>query len=48
LLFFGSLLLVGASLALVWVPLAGVVVGAILAGYAFLAAVPPRTPGDEP
>jgi hypothetical protein len=37
-----GLLLVGASLAMVWLPLAGVVVGSLLLVYAVLAALPPR------
>lgn len=37
-----GLVLVGYSIALVWVPLAGVVVGVLLMLYAFLAALPPR------
>ena len=47
--FIAGVLLVGASLAMVWVPLAGVVVGAILAGWAILAALPAsrQTPGGE-
>ena len=40
-----GLLLVGASLALIWLPLAGIVVGALLIVYAFMAALPPRQPG---
>lgn len=38
----GGLSLVGGCLALVWLPLAGVVVGIVLIVYAFLAALPPR------
>lgn len=37
-----GLLLVGGSLALVWLPLAGIVVGVLLILYAFMAALPPR------
>jgi hypothetical protein len=39
-----GLLLVGASLYLVWPPLAGVVVGVMLIVYAFYAAIPTRQP----
>ena len=41
-----GLLLVGGSVALVWLPLAGVVVGSALLLYAILAALPPR-PGGQ-
>lgn len=37
-----GLLLLGGSIALVWPPLAGAVVGVVLIVYAFLAALPPR------
>lgn len=37
-----GLLMVGGSLALVWLPLAGIVVGGLLMGWSFLAALPPR------
>jgi hypothetical protein len=37
-----GLLLIGGSLALIWLPLAGLVVGALLIVYAFMAALPPR------
>lgn len=40
-----GLLILGASLVMVWLPLAGVVVGSIIMVYAFMAALPPRTPG---
>jgi hypothetical protein len=39
-----GLLLLGGALALVWVPLAGIVVGSLLIVYAFVAALPPRVP----
>lgn len=39
-----GLVMLGLSLALVWVPLAGVVVGSLVIVYAVMAAMPPRTP----
>jgi hypothetical protein len=38
-----GLVLLGASLALVWLPLAGVVVGVLLIVYALVAALPARS-----
>lgn len=38
-----GLLLIGGSLAIIWLPLAGVVMGSLLLVYAFVAALPPRT-----
>ena len=37
-----GLLLVGGSIAIIWLPLAGIVVGTVLMLWAFLAALPPR------
>jgi hypothetical protein len=41
-----GLLILGYSLALIWVPLAGIVVGSLLIVYAFVAALPPRRPSE--
>jgi hypothetical protein len=42
-LVFVGWLLLGGSIALVWVPLAGVVMGALLLVFAFVAGLPTRT-----